>query len=278
MTSRRALLADYAATGTAADAKRAAIAMPDWRHMPVAPGNRRLQELLQELTASCDQFQKQINHFGPGLAQSGLLALLELRLPDTYAHAQRVARSSVALAAAMDLPDSDVRAIRCAALLHDIGKIVVPARLLRQAGHLGDDEIAILRLHVTVGAELLAGIPSLAPVASIVGATHERFDGSGYPNRLMGSDIPLGARIIAVADCYDAMTAARPYADPVSREDAHNELVRCAGLHFDPAVVRAWVGMLGTIRHPVINDSTDTGRRARIIPIRPLTTTLSAQA
>jgi len=107
----------------------------------------------------------------------------------------------------------------------------------------------------------------LTTVASIVAATHERYDGTGYPNRLMGSDIPLAARIIAVADCYDAMTAPRPYSDPASREEAHYELVRCAGSHFDPAVVREWIAMLGMSRFPWTLESVPPVRgaaRARV--------------
>jgi putative two-component system response regulator len=133
-------------------------------------------------------------------------------------------------------------------LLHDIGKIAVPPRLLAQSGPLTSEEITCLRRHVTVGAEVLAEIPTLAPVAPIVAATHEKYDGTGYPKSLMGVDIPLGARIIAVADVYDALTAQRPYSDPISHDEANAELVRSSGSHLDPDVVRFWMEMIETLR------------------------------
>jgi putative nucleotidyltransferase with HDIG domain len=184
----------------------------------------------------------------PDIAQSVLLALLESRSPDTYDHVNRVARSAAALARSMRLAPVEIRDVRTAALLHDIGKIAVPPRLLSQKGPLTDDEIACLRKHVTIGAELMKEISTLAPVASIVAATHERFDGSGYPVGLIGTDIPLGARIIAVADVYDALTALRPYSDPVSHDEAMAELVRSSGAHLDPDVVRFWMEMVETLR------------------------------
>lgn len=233
---RRGLLADVAA------------------HAPMTPRPAAVAEradLLEEIRAAYEHVRQQASEFGPELSQSGLLALLELRLPETYGHAQRVANASVALARAMGLRESDVRIIRRAAWLHDIGKLVVPMRLLRHRGRLEREEIAALQMHVTLGADLVAGISTLADTAPVIAATHERYDGSGYPNRLSGDDIPVGARIIAVADCYDAMVARRPYCEPISREDAHNEMVRCAGSHFDPAVVREWVVMIGTTVSPV---------------------------
>jgi HD-GYP domain-containing protein (c-di-GMP phosphodiesterase class II) len=95
---------------------------------------------------------------------------------------------------------------------------------------------------------VLAGVPTLAAVAAIVAATHERYDGSGYPKGLAGADIPLGARIIAVADVYDSMTAHRPYADPVSHDEANTELIRSSGSHLDPDIVRFWMEMVETLR------------------------------
>jgi putative nucleotidyltransferase with HDIG domain len=160
----------------------------------------------------------------------------------------RVARSAAALARTMRLAPVEIRDVRSAALLHDIGKVAVPPRLLAMPGPLSDDEIACLRKHVSVGAEVLAEIPTLASVAPIVRATHERFDGSGYPEGLVGVDIPLGARIIAVADAYDALTAQRPYNDPVSHDEANTELVRSSGSHLDPDVVRFWMEMIEMVR------------------------------
>jgi putative nucleotidyltransferase with HDIG domain len=226
-------------------------------------------DLFDEVRAACQQVREQVVDMGPEIVQSGLLALLDLRLPETYAHARRVARASVTIARAMTLPEWDVRTIRCAALLHDIGKVAIPGRLLRHGGPLGDHEITALRMHVTIGADLVADIPSLGGVSPLIAATHERYDGSGYPSRLSGDDIPVGARIIAVADCYDAMVTPRAHCESLTREEAHNEMVRCSGSQFDPAIVREWVAIMGTWGCPVTVTPPRIARfdRASAIPI-----------
>jgi len=173
---------------------------------------------------------------------------MESRSPDSYDHANRVARSSAALARSMRLAPIEIRDVRSAALLHEIGKIALPPRLLGHSGPFTNEEISCLRRHVTIGAEVLAAIPTLVAVAPLVAATHERYDGSGYPASLVGPDIPLGARIIAVADVYDFLTAQRSYHDPVSHDEANAELVRVAGSHLDPDVVRFWMEMIETLR------------------------------
>lgn len=185
-----------------------------------------------------------LRRLGPPLAQSGLLTTLEATTPEIYGHARRVAESAAALARAMCLSDSEVREVRRAALFHDIGKIAIPSHIRDRFGPLSDDEMSVLRLHVTIGADLLADIPTLAAAAPVVMATHERYDGGGYPCGLAGSDIPLGARMIAVADAHDAMIGRRPYGTPLSRTEANRELMRCAGAHFDPNVVHAWMEMI----------------------------------
>ena len=113
----------------------------------------------------------------------------------------------------------------------------------RLYGPLSDSDLDVLRTHVVIGREVLATVPALEPIAGIVGATHEKYDGSGYPGGLKGDSIPLAARIISVADAYDAMTSVRCYSDPVSHDEANAELVRSAGTQFDPDVVRAWLQM-----------------------------------
>lgn len=211
------------------------------------PADDHRDRLFKEVANGLAQTRAMLERLGPDLAQSGLLTALETRMPATYDHAWRVAESTAALARTMGLSAVEVRELRCAALFHDIGKIAIPPRVLDRSGPLTDDEIAILRLHVTIGAELLAGIPTLAAVAPVVVATHERYNGTGYPLGLAGAGIPLGARIIAVADAHDAMTARRPYGAPLSRADANRELARCAGTHFDPQVVQAWMAMSDTL-------------------------------
>jgi putative two-component system response regulator len=216
----------------------------EWRST-LATAFQRDSRLHQEVEQGKEQLRATIARVEPEVAQSVLLALLESRSPDTYDHVNRVARSAASLARSMRLAPIEIRDVRSAALLHDIGKIAIP---LTQPGPLSDDEIACVRKHVSVAAELLAGVPTLASVAPIVGAAHERYDGTGYPASLAGPDIPLGARIIAVADLYDALTAPRPYQDPVSHEEASVELVRSSGSQLDPDVVRFWMEMVETLR------------------------------
>jgi putative nucleotidyltransferase with HDIG domain len=223
--------------------KRAA----EWRSA-LATAFQKESRLHHDVDQGLQQLRATIARVEPEIAQSVLLALLESRSPETYDHVHRVARSAAALARSMRLAPVEIRDIRSAALLHDIGKIALPARLLAQAGPLNDEEISCLRRHVTVGADVVAEIPTLAQVAPVVRATHERFDGSGYPAGLVGVEIPLGARIIAVADVYDALTAARPYSDPVSHDEATAEMVRSCGAHLDPDVVRFWMEMVETLR------------------------------
>jgi len=219
--------------------KRAA----EWRSALSAAYGRD-QRLREEVEHGREQLRTTMKSVQPEIAQSVLLAILESRSPDTYDHAQRVAQSSVALARTLKLAPIDIRDVRAAALLHDIGKIAIPPRLLGRAGPLSDDEIAVVHRHVTIGAEVLTEIPTLAGVAPLVAATHERYDGDGYPAGLFGDAIPLGARIIAVADVYDALTARRSYSEPLSHDDANAELIRSSGSHLDPDVVRGWMEMV----------------------------------
>lgn len=206
------------------------------------------RRLFEQVALGREQMRAMVTRLGSDAAQCGLLAVLEARLPETYDHSQRVAMSATILAHVMRLPAKDAEAIRSAALFHDIGKIAIPAAVLGRSGPLTDDEVVALRMHVTIGAEILAEISSLEPISRIVAATHERYDGRGYAEGLAGTDIPLGARVIAVADAYDAMTARRPYGVPLSALEANNELMRCSMSHFDPNVVHAWMDVLAAPR------------------------------
>jgi two-component system, cell cycle response regulator len=127
-----------------------------------------------------------------------------------------------------------------AAELHDIGKVAVPDAVLHKPGPLDDAEWDLMRQHSVIGERILGAAPAMRPVARLVRASHERFDGGGYPDGLAGAAIPLGARIIAVCDGYDAMISDRPYRAPMTSERAIEELRRCAGTQFDPDVVAAF--------------------------------------
>ncbi len=201
-----------------------------------------------EMAEQRSQLRETLSRVEPDAAQSVLLAILEARTPDTHDHSQRVAKTAVALARSMGLVPHQVEGLQRAALLHDIGKIAVPARLLSDSAALSESDIAMLRQHVTIGAEILRAIPVLESTAHIVEATHERVDGRGYPSSLAGDAIPIEARIISVADVYDALTGVRPYGEPVSRDQANAELVRASGHQLDPIVVRAWLGLTEDVR------------------------------
>jgi putative nucleotidyltransferase with HDIG domain len=166
---------------------------------------------------------------------------LDVRDRETEGHAQRVARYMDLMARELRSAKVDVRTLRRGALLHDIGKIGIPDEILRKAGELDGSEWRVMKRHPAYGARILAGIPYLSGAAEIVHHHHERFDGSGYPDGLAGEDIPLGARIFALADALDAMTSDRPYRRAMSLEDAITEIERCSGKQFDPAIVSAFL-------------------------------------
>lgn len=169
-----------------------------------------------------------------------LLATLRACTPEAHAHALRVARTATAIAHAVGLPEDQVAQVEYAALLHDIGKLAIPDAILQVAGPLDDLQTAIVRTHVRIGFDIMSVVPTLRQAAAIVIATHERWDGFGYPAGLRREEIPVGARIVAVADAYDALVSARVYRDGMSPDEANGELARCAGAQFDPDIVRAW--------------------------------------
>lgn len=159
------------------------------------------------------------------------------------AHARRVAATSAAIARGLDIDQPLLGHIERAALLHDLGKLAIPRAIIRKAWPLSSGEHAIVRSHVRVAGEALTRVPYLAPTAEIVGATRERYDGRGYPQRLHGAAIPIGARIIAVAEAFDTLSGgAAP--QPASVVAASAQLVRYAGSWFDPRVVNQWLRCL----------------------------------
>src|SRR4051794_20774672 len=166
-----------------------------------------------------------------------LLQVLHERQPDLGEHLAEVAELAVAIGRKMSLLPEELDEMARAAELHDVGKMAIPDEILNKPGPLDRVELGFIRQHTIVGERILAAAPSLSPVARIVRASHERWDGSGYPDGLKGEEIPLGARIIAACDAYHAMTSERPYQAAVVQSEALAEMRRCAGTHFDPAVV-----------------------------------------
>jgi putative two-component system response regulator len=166
-----------------------------------------------------------------------LAATVEARSEHRHDHPRSVARYSERLAAALGLSERDIAVIRTAALLHDIGMISVPETILQQPRSLAPAELAQVRPHAALGAELVRVLPGGEAIAAIVRSHHERWHGGGYPDGLAGEEIPLGARIVAVADAYDALTAARPYRDALPADEALQVLWLGAGAQWDPDLV-----------------------------------------
>jgi diguanylate cyclase (GGDEF)-like protein len=169
-----------------------------------------------------------------------LLRVLAERDPGLATHLDEVTELCAAVCARLGLPDEEVTPILQAASLHDVGKSAIPQEILDKPEPLSDEEWAFMRRHTLMGERILGAAPALADAAKLVRASHEAYDGSGYPDGLRGEAIPLGARIIAICDAYDAMTSTRPYRAAMSSEVALAELSRCAGTQFDPAVVEAF--------------------------------------
>ena len=171
-------------------------------------------------------------------AAASLAKAVDERDAYTGSHSQRVGDYSARIARRLGADDGAVELTRLAGNLHDLGKLAIPEEVLRKPDELSEAERLILERHPQIGYRMLESL-GVQPVAEWVLHHHERWDGTGYPNHLAGDQIPLGARIIFVADAYDAMTSDRAYSRSMSQREALGELERCAGTQFDPAVVRA---------------------------------------
>jgi putative nucleotidyltransferase with HDIG domain len=169
-----------------------------------------------------------------------LVAVLEERAPKLAHHVRTVRDLACATAERLGMTGDELGALRHAAALHDIGKMAIPESILDKPGALSDDEWQLIKQHSVIGERILAAAPALEQSAALVRAHHERMDGGGYPDGVAGAEIPLGARIIFVADSFDAMTSQRPYGPTLSSAEALAELRRCAGSQFDAAVVTAF--------------------------------------
>jgi diguanylate cyclase (GGDEF)-like protein len=169
------------------------------------------------------------------------LELLAMHEPELHVHSSKVAGLTEAVARRLRMGAQEVAETMRAAELHDIGKVAIPEDVLHNPKPLNDEEWEIMRRHPSIGAHVLSAAPALAKVAEIVRASHERFDGAGYPLGLAGEQIPLGARIVFVCDSFDAMTSDRPYGQAKSEEEALAELARGSGTQFDPMVVEAFM-------------------------------------
>jgi putative nucleotidyltransferase with HDIG domain len=168
---------------------------------------------------------------------------LDLKDAETEGHSRRVTAYTIAIARKMGLPKEEVDVIARGAFLHDIGKMAIPDEILNKPGKLTGDETAIMREHCYRGYKIISRIPFLAEAAEIVYSHQECYDGSGYPRGLKGDEIPLGARIFAIADTLDAMRSDRPYRKAQSIEAARKEIELWSGRQFDPQIVKVFLEM-----------------------------------
>ena len=228
-----------------------------WDASELMPLLRRASErclLERDNTALCGKLEKQnttlhaINAELDALVMArtkalldGLVSALDLRDTETQWHSRRVAAYARRLGAELGVTAHALLEVEYGALLHDIGKIGISDGILLKPGKLNQDEWHIMRTHPSLGYSLLKDIDFLRGASSIVHQHHERFDGSGYPNALSGERIVIGARIFSVVDALDVITTTRPYKRARSWAWAREEIVRCAGSHFDPAVVQAYM-------------------------------------
>jgi len=191
----------------------------------------RLEAIMQDLERSYD------------ITLEAMGDALDLRDAETEGHSKRVTAYTIALARAMGLDLDELRTIARGAFLHDIGKIATPDRILLKPGRLDPEEMEVMREHCEQGYRIVRKIPFLREASEIVYAHQERFDGQGYPRRLSGEEIPLGARIFAIADTLDAITSDRPYRKGASFDVATTEISRCTGQQFDPAIVDVFLSL-----------------------------------
>ncbi|MDP1809137.1 MAG: GAF domain-containing protein, partial [Actinomycetota bacterium] len=173
-----------------------------------------------------------------------LSKMVDAKDPYTFGHSEVVTRFSVEVAAELGLSDEETRSIEIGGRLHDMGKIGVSENILNKPGKLTKEEFASVRRHPEIAADILKDTESLKDIRDLILYHHEHYDGTGYPAGLMGDEIPLGGRILAVADAYDTMMSQRAYREPMSKEAAVAELLRCRGSQFDPRIVDCFLKVI----------------------------------
>jgi putative nucleotidyltransferase with HDIG domain len=192
-----------------------------------------------------------------------LAAAIDAKDPYTRGHSERVARYAVSIARAMELRPEEVRKVRLSALLHDVGKIGIDDRILRKPTALTDEEFEVMKTHPAKGAAIMSAIPQLADVVPGMKHHHEKWEGGGYPDGLKGEAIPLLARIVSVADTFDAMTTTRPYQKAMEISFVISRIQSLAGTRFDKRItdvlVKAWKN------GDLLPSASDTGSAVRTV-------------
>jgi len=202
--------------------------------------HQSLEEMVRARTEMLRHAMEDLEH-SYDVTLEALGDALDLKDSETEGHSKRVTAYAIALARAMGLPPDEIKVIARGAFLHDIGKMAIPDEVLRKPGRLTEEEQTLMREHCSRGYHMLRKIPFLSGAAEIVYCHQEHYDGDGYPNGLRGREIPIGARIFAVADTLDAITSDRPYRKARGFDTAREEILRCSGTQFDPAVVEVFL-------------------------------------
>jgi len=198
-----------------------------------------LKKLIEQGEKQRRKTEQQIEHVYD-MTVRALGAALDLKDPETEEHCRRVSENSILIGEKLGIRGQELKDLEWGAYLHDIGKIGVPERVLLKNGPLTDDEMEIVKKHSLLGYSMVKHIDFLSGAGDVVLYHHEKFDGSGYPYAKRGNEIPLHARIFAIADAFDAMVVDRPYRKAMPFEAIVEEIVRCSGLHFDPQLVKVF--------------------------------------
>jgi len=201
---------------------------------------QNLEQVVRARTEMLRQAMEDLEH-SYDVTLEALGDALDLKDSETEGHSKRVTAYTIALARAMGISPTEIKVIARGAFLHDIGKMAIPDEILRKPGKLTKEEEEVMRDHCSRGYHILRKIPFLSEAAAIVYTHQEHFDGGGYPSGLRGAEIPIGARIFAVADTLDAITSDRPYRRSQSFDVAREEILRCSASQFDPAVVEVFL-------------------------------------
>jgi putative nucleotidyltransferase with HDIG domain len=230
---------------------------------------QNLEQVVRARTEMLRQAMENLEH-SYDVTLEALGDALDLKDSETEGHSKRVTAYTIALARAMGIGPAHIKVIARGAFLHDIGKMAIPDEILRKPGSLSDEEKIVMREHCARGYNMLRKIPFLAESAEIVYSHQEHYDGSGYPNGLRGDEIPIGARIFAVADTLDAITSDRPYRRSKSFDHAREEILRCSGSQFDPAMVEIFLKIPNELWHELRSEITGQNKRFSTFDIAPV--------
>jgi putative nucleotidyltransferase with HDIG domain len=230
---------------------------------------QNLEQVVRARTEMLRQAMENLEH-SYDVTLEALGDALDLKDSETEGHSKRVTAYTIALARAMGIGPAQINVIARGAFLHDIGKMAIPDEILRKPGSLTADEQMVMREHCARGYNMLRKIPFLAESAEIVFSHQEHYNGSGYPNGLRAAEIPIGARIFGVADTLDAITSDRPYRKASSFDAAREEILRCSGSQFDPAVVEVFLKVPNELWHELRSEITGQNKRFSTFDIAPV--------